>query len=250
MSWKKKSDLPTEKESQIIDAYLKPSYGIYVVSSASDRGKAAYLANCVFQVSAFPPLFAFCSNHDNDTTKHIEESQKFAISVMTQALSKEQITTFGYTHSDQNNKFDQVEHIIQEDIPIVTENCNAWFLCKVEKSMDIGTHQLYIGSIIDYALSDTDIESLTYAQYQAMKHGFSPKNSPTHIKLHKEEPKKEETPKEDTNQPKTKPKQMRCEICGYVYDESDPEHEHTFDELSGEWTCPVCNAPKDDFVEI
>ncbi len=37
----------------------------------------------------------------------------------------------------------------------------------------------------------------------------------------------------------------RCTVCGYVYDE---EKEGTpFDQLPDEWTCPVCNAPKDAF---
>jgi rubredoxin len=37
----------------------------------------------------------------------------------------------------------------------------------------------------------------------------------------------------------------RCTVCGYVYDE---EKEGTsFDQLPDDWTCPVCNAPKDAF---
>ncbi len=39
--------------------------------------------------------------------------------------------------------------------------------------------------------------------------------------------------------------QYRCTVCGYIYDE---EQEGTpFDQLPEDWTCPVCNAPKDAF---
>ncbi|MDC1105464.1 flavin reductase [Prolixibacteraceae bacterium] len=246
MNWKKLSELSKDRESEIVEAYMKPSYGIYIVSSAYGGKQSAYLANCVFQVSAFPPLFAVCSNHDNDTTAQIKASHRFAISVMTEGLTPEQITQYGYSHSNKINKFEGVEHTVEDGLPIVTENCNAWFLCRVVKAIDIGTHMMIIGSIDDYALSDTTVPPLTYDRYQKMKHGFSPKNSPTHIEPNKKKHTEEESPTKE----KSKGKKMRCDVCGYVYDESDPEHEHTFDELSGEWVCPVCNASKDDFTEV
>lgn len=46
-----------------------------------------------------------------------------------------------------------------------------------------------------------------------------------------------------------------CSICGYVYDPEagDPEHNiqpgTTFEKLPEDWTCPVCGAPKDQFVK-
>lgn len=44
-----------------------------------------------------------------------------------------------------------------------------------------------------------------------------------------------------------------CTICGYVYDpeQGDPDNGidpgTSFDNLSDDWECPVCGAPKDDF---
>jgi rubredoxin len=46
-----------------------------------------------------------------------------------------------------------------------------------------------------------------------------------------------------------------CTICGYVYDPEvgDPEHGikpgTAFENLSEDWLCPVCGAPKDQFVK-
>ena len=39
--------------------------------------------------------------------------------------------------------------------------------------------------------------------------------------------------------------QYRCTVCGYIYDEE--KEEVSFDQLPDDWTCPVCNAPKDAF---
>ncbi len=50
--------------------------------------------------------------------------------------------------------------------------------------------------------------------------------------------------------------EYECLICGYVYDPKagDPEHgvppNTPFEELPEDWTCPVCNAGKDEFEKV
>ena len=39
----------------------------------------------------------------------------------------------------------------------------------------------------------------------------------------------------------------RCTICDYIYDEA--AEEIPFNELPGDWICPVCNAPKEAFEQ-
>lgn len=39
-----------------------------------------------------------------------------------------------------------------------------------------------------------------------------------------------------------------CEICGYIYDEK--EEGTKFADLPEDWTCPVCAAPKSDFIPM
>jgi rubredoxin len=48
----------------------------------------------------------------------------------------------------------------------------------------------------------------------------------------------------------------RCKVCSYVYDPTigDPdsgiEPGTTFEDLPGDWVCPVCGASKEEFEEI
>jgi len=48
-------------------------------------------------------------------------------------------------------------------------------------------------------------------------------------------------------------KKYVCGVCGYVYDpaKGDPEGNipagTAFEDLSDDWTCPVCGASKDQF---
>ncbi|TLD41951.1 MAG: Rubredoxin [Candidatus Jettenia ecosi] len=48
----------------------------------------------------------------------------------------------------------------------------------------------------------------------------------------------------------------RCIVCGYVYDPEigDPDNGvspgTSFGNLPGDWVCPVCGAPQDQFEKI
>ena len=43
-------------------------------------------------------------------------------------------------------------------------------------------------------------------------------------------------------------KKYECTICGYIYDDS--KESVKFEDLSDDWTCPICGAPKSAFKEI
>jgi rubredoxin len=49
--------------------------------------------------------------------------------------------------------------------------------------------------------------------------------------------------------------EWECALCGYIYDPKigDPEHGvdpgTPFETLPEDWVCPVCGAPKDQFVK-
>jgi rubredoxin len=51
----------------------------------------------------------------------------------------------------------------------------------------------------------------------------------------------------DHTQGKEEADMWRCTVCGYIYDEA--KEGKKFSELPDDWTCPVCNAPKDAFMK-
>jgi pyruvate oxidase len=40
----------------------------------------------------------------------------------------------------------------------------------------------------------------------------------------------------------------RCTVCGWIYDES--KEGTNFNDLPDDYTCPVCNAPKEAFEPV
>ncbi|MCJ2556813.1 MAG: rubredoxin [Candidatus Thermoplasmatota archaeon] len=47
-----------------------------------------------------------------------------------------------------------------------------------------------------------------------------------------------------------------CTVCGYIYDPETGDVESgivagtSFEDLPADWICPVCGAPKEDFVQL
>ncbi|MBP5238165.1 MAG: flavin reductase, partial [Clostridia bacterium] len=96
---------------------------------------------------------------------------------------------------------------------ILPAHINAMLSLKVEQSVDLGSHTMFICSVTEARVMN-DRESMTYAYYHA---NVKPK-------------------------PRTEGKKgYVCKICGYVYEG---------DELPDDFVCPLCKHGKADFEPI
>lgn len=231
-----------------IDAFFKVSYGLYIVSSLDGQQYNGHISNTVFQVTAEPARFAIATNKDNITTDYIEKSQVFSISVLSQQSDLEFLGPWGFKSGKEVDKFTSTNHKLSKNgTPYVTENCIAWFDCEVKQRIDVGTHILYIGEVIESVLIDDEATPLTYDYYRKVIKGVSPKNAPTY--LGDKEPLIEEG--------KVLDKQMyKCVVCGYLYDPEvgDPDSGldpgTAFEDIPDDWMCPVCGVTKKDFTPV
>lgn len=234
-----------------IEAYFKVSYGLYIISSGNSSKKSGYIANTAFQVTAEPARFAISCSHNNFTIDLIRQSKAFSISVLSKNASQNIISLFGYSTTRQNDKFGSVKYVTgKTGVPIVTEDCIAWFELQVEQEIKLDTHSIFIGKMIENDLIDAEQEPLTYAYYRDVKKGIAPKNAPTYINKDLLQDKKKEQPKTDKS---GKMKKYRCLVCGHIYDPEmgDPDTGippgTAFVDLPDDWYCPVCSAGKEDF---
>ena len=221
------------------NALFKITYGMYIVSSG-DRSKGnGYVSNTVFQVTSDPPRFAASCNKDNYTSKFIEEFQHFSVSVLHQNTDKSSFATFGFKSGRDFDKLEgkDVKYGIS-GTPIVLNDSIAYLECKVEETVDMGSHWLFIGELIDAQIIDDSQEPMTYDYYHKIKKGNAPKNAPTYIDKHKLEIKQESAILPI----------YECTVCGHIYD--DNEEDIKFIDLPEDWVCPTCGAEKEDFIKI
>jgi flavin reductase (DIM6/NTAB) family NADH-FMN oxidoreductase RutF/rubredoxin len=220
-------------------ALHKVSYGLYVVSSKKEGRINGQIANTVFQVTSDPPTIAVSINKKNLTHEFIQESKVFTVSILSKETPMKFIGLFGFRCGRDIDKFKDVKYKNGiNDAPIVLENTIGCLECEVIDSIDVGTHTIFIGKILDAQLMN-DGEPLTYAYYHEIKGGKAPKTAPTYIKENKKEVKKVE--------------KYRCTVCGYVYDpeKGDPDGGIApgtpFEDIPDDWVCPVCGVGKDMF---
>ena len=197
-------------------------------------------------MTAVPEKFAVVCSKKNLTAELIAKSGKFSFSVLQQNARQDIIVTFGYKSGRDIEKFAGLNYKKgKTGVPILTDDCIAWFECELVQSFDAGTHLVFIGTVVDNDLIDGSKEPLTYNYYRETRKGKAPENAPTYIKPQISEPVKSENNA-----------QYKCPACGYIYDpaEGDPDGGIApgtpFEEIPDDWKCPICGMEKSEFEKI
>jgi len=159
----------------------KISYGLYVISSKADEKFNGQIANTVFQITSEPPTVAVSINKENLTHEFINESKVFTISVLSEDATMKFIGNFGFKSGKDINKFKDVNYKIgATNSPIVLDYTVAYLECEVINNLDMGTHTVFIGKVIDAEILN-DKKPMTYDYYHKVKKGKAPKTAPTYI---------------------------------------------------------------------
>ena len=221
------------------EALFRITYGLFIVSSGDRNQGNGFISNTVFQVTADPPQFVVCCNKDNFTAGIIEKFGVFSVSILEKETPPEIMGHFGFKSG---RDFDKMAGMSlkygQTDVPIVLNAAIAFLECRVVRKIDVGTHLLFIGELLQSVLLDNTKDPLTYLYYRQIKKGSAPKNAPTYIDKSRLEKQKAESTL----------KKYRCMACGYIYDEENESVR--FSDLPESWTCPVCGSEKSEFIEV
>lgn len=219
------------------------TYGLYVAASIKGDKMNGCILNSVMQTSAEPPTISICINRNNLTYEYIKGSGVFTISILPQDVSMKFIGRFGFNSGRDIDKFENVKYEIGETgVPILSENSLGYIEVEVKDSMDVETHTMIVGDVVNGSNLEFNKEPLTYAYYHEVKKGKSPESAP--VSQYEEETEESEVEK------------YRCQICGYIYNlvKGDPDNGiepgTEFVELPKNWICPVCGAAKNKFTKI
>ena len=201
-------------------AMYKLSYGLFVLTARDGEKDNGCIINTAIQAASEPNQLSICVNKANYTHDMIERTGKFTVSVLSEQADFELFKHFGFQSGRDVDKFTNFTGCARgaDGLYYITEGSNAYFSVTVDKTVDLGSHTMFIGEITDMAvLSDTP--STTYEYYQ------------NHIK-----PKPQAVGKTDKGQTV-----WRCRICGYEY---------VGEEIPDDFICPICKHPASDFEKI
>lgn len=201
-------------------ALFQLTYGLYVVTAAGKGGQSGCIINTAGQVTDTPNRISIAVNKGNYTHDLIKESGVFTVSILSQKADFSIFKRFGFQSGRDVDKFEGFDGyaVGANGVNYITEGTNGFISGKVETTLDLGTHTLFIALVTDMEVL-SDVPSTTYSYYQE------------NIK-----------PKPQASKPEGEGKAAWvCKICGYVY-EGDP--------IPEDYICPLCKHPASDFEKV
>ncbi len=203
-------------------AMFKLSYGLFVCNAVKGSKMNGCIINTAIQVASEPNRISIAVNKANYTHDMIKETGFCTVSVISQEASFDLFKHFGFQSGRDVDKYADFSKdsykLDQNGIPYITKGTNAYFSLKVEQTVDLGSHTLFICEPLAMEVL-ADVSSVTYEYYQ---NNIKPKPQAVGT-----------TPKGETV--------WRCRICGY---------EWVGEELPDDFICPICKHPKADFEKI
>lgn len=208
-------------------AMYKLSYGLFVCTAVRGDKMNGCITNTAIQVASDPNRISIAINKANYTHDMVKETGLCNVSVISQKASFDLFKHFGFQSGRDVDKFskellaplgDNVYSLAENGVPYITLGTNSYFSLKVEQTVDLGSHTLFICEPTAMVVLNED-SSCTYDFYQ---NNIKPKPQPVGT-----------TVKGETI--------WRCTICGYEYVGED---------LPDDFICPICKHGKDDFEKI
>ena len=147
---------------------FKITYGLYVLTSEADGKAGGCVINTLSQQTSEPERFSVTVNKLNFTHDLIMKSGKFAVALLSKSVKFDLIKGFGMRSGRDADKFAGVKTVTAKNgCKVPAEGVIGWFEMKVEKTIDFGTHTMFVTSVTDNGVLDEKGEELTYAYYHS-----------------------------------------------------------------------------------
>ncbi|WP_428378776.1 flavin reductase family protein [Olsenella sp. Marseille-QA0557] len=162
-------------------ALFKFSSGLYVVAASHGDDVGACLINTGMQLTAEPLQVQVVINKENHTESVVREAGSFSLAVVSEKADMMFIGRFGFRSSVDFDKFGGIpcEHTSLGD-PYTTECTCAMLGCKVVQTLDVGTHTLFVGEVVDAEVLSDDAP-MTYTYYHTVLKGKTPAKASSYI---------------------------------------------------------------------
>lgn len=215
-------------------AFFTMTCGLYVVSAETEGRRAGCVVNTAVQVTSAPPQISVAVNKENATADVIVHAGAFAVTVIDTTVEMSFIGDFGFHSSATYDKF--AGHQVRRTAlgaPFTPEHAAAVFSCRLANTIDVGTHWLFIGEVVDAERLGSS-EPITYDYYHKVLKGKTPPKASSYMATEA----REATAMEATQEKKTY--KFVCTVCGYEVEVDTPE-------LPEDFVCPVCGVGPDQF---
>ncbi|MBO5288706.1 MAG: flavin reductase [Spirochaetales bacterium] len=195
-----------------IDVMNKISYGLFVLTAKDGEKDNGCIINTAMQVTIEPNCISVVVNKSNYTHDIILKNKEFNISILDESSQFATYKNFGFKSGRDSDKLVEVDFArAANGIVYLTKESNGYISGKVIKTVDLGTHTMFIAEVTDGEIL-SDKSSVTYAYYYS-------------------------NIKEKDNVAAGK-KGFICIVCGFIYEGET---------LPPDYICPICKHGAADF---
>lgn len=162
-------------------ALFKFQSGLYVVSAEADGEVGACIINTGLQLTSEPLQVEVVVNKQNHTEEVIQKAGHFALTVVTEEADMLYVGRFGFRSSSNFNKFADIacERTVLGD-PYTPQAAACVVACKVVKTLDVGTHTIFVGTVEDAKVL-SDAHPMTYEYYHTVLKGKTPPKASSYV---------------------------------------------------------------------
>lgn len=203
-----------QKNTIDLSAFYRIGYGLYAITARDGDKDNALIANTVMQVTDSPLRVAVVLNKSTLTHEFIQRTGRMNVNCLKKDTPLSVFERFGYQSGRTVDKFEGTPRRRSDNgLIVLTEHSNAFFSLVCEQYIDLGTHGMFLCSVVAAEVLSSD-ETITYHDYQK---NVKPKDK-SGAKLG-----------------------FVCSVCGWVYEGAI---------LPEELICPVCGQDRDAFEPI
>lgn len=197
---------------------FKLTYGLFMLSASNNGKDGGCIVNTVMQQTAVPETLSVTVNKDNFTTSLIKKTNRCVVNILDESTPFDFFKAFGMQSSKDVDKFKDVDCVVTKNgIKTNAKHSAGYFEMEIINTVDMGTHYMFVGKIVESKLFENAKEPVTYAYYHK---NIKPKPQPQAENIGKEV--------------------WECRICGYRHEGPLPQ----------DFICPLCKHGVEDFFKV
>ena len=191
-------------------AMYKLTYGLFVLTANEDGKDNGCIINTAIQAAGEPNQVSISVSKKNYTHDMIVRTGQFNVSILTENSRFETYKHWGFQSGKDVDKAKGFTfYRLENGVIYIVDGVNAVMCARVEQTVDLGTHTLFIAEVTDAFVTE-DTPSATYSYYH----------------------------KNIKPAPQSRKKGWICTVCGYIYEGET---------LPDDFVCPTCKHPASDF---
>lgn len=139
------------------------SCGVTVVTSADSEQRLGMTASSFTSISLEPPLILVCLHKQAGTTRLVEKTGVFAVSILGAHQESLSAQFAGFSQLPEGkDRFYNVETMTAYTGSPILADAIAWLDCKVFEMYDGSTHQIFVGEVMATGRKDDPVAPLVY----------------------------------------------------------------------------------------